>query len=133
MPKRYYISKIIGDGLRPETAFRPKVETYGVSWAGSIPTDANGQPLFQHVLVIVNTNNHAVLKNDPDIGAMPDFPLDGKVSAIQNNVKSQAYAMLAAKGFNTATLDGNDGYRDLISAVGKQRDSNFDVDNFDVN
>jgi hypothetical protein len=40
--------------------------------------------------------------------------------------------MLTKRGFSTANVQASDGYKDLIQAIGKQRDSVFDVALFDV-
>lgn len=132
MSKRYYISKIVGDGLTQATSYRPKIADYGVSWTGSIETDANGKPIHTHVLVMVATKNHSVIRNDVDIEELPDFPLDGKVNAIQTIAKTKMFSTLTAKGFNVTGLDNKDGYRDVLQAVGEQRQTGFNIDNFDV-
>lgn len=129
--KRYYISKIIGDGTFPDP-YRPKIATYGVDWSAVIHSDESGHPLFAEVLAIVATNNHAQLRNDPDIDPLPDFPLDGKVSAIQQKTKTDMFAKLAARGFDIAGLDNADGYRDVLQAIGRQRSANFNIDALDV-
>lgn len=129
--KRYYISKIVGDGTWGN-AFRPKVADYGVDWAADIISDETGRPLHAEALVIVATNNPAQLRNDPDIDPMPDFPMDGKVSAIQQKVKTDMFAKLTARGFNVSGLDNADGYRDVLQAIGQQRSANFNIDSLDV-
>lgn len=131
MVKRYYVSNIIGNGT-DEDPFRPKVADYGVSWVGSIPTDANGIPVYADCLTVVNAEDHSALRKDAAIDAMPDFPLDGKVSAIQTSTKNAMMTALAVRGFDTSNLGNADGYRDVIQAIGQQRDPLFNVDKFDV-
>lgn len=132
MSKRYYISPIIGDGSE-FNPFRPKVADYGVSWAGSIPSDPNtGQPLSTWALVVVNAKNHAALLADDAINALPDFPLDGKVSSVHTATKNNMIAKMKKRGINTAFIDSTDGYREVIRGVGKILDPQFDENNFDV-
>ena len=132
MSKRYYVCDIIGDGSE-YNSYRPAVADYDVSWSAQIPSSLEtGKPLYTNCLVIVGTANHGVLNRDAKIDAMPDFPPIGKLSAMQSQAKSAMEAMLARRGFSTATVQASDGYKDLIQALGKQRNSSFNVDDFDV-
>lgn len=132
MSKRYYISKIVGTGDEFDP-FRPKIADYGVAWVGSIESDpVTGRPIHPDCVVLVATANHAMLKGDPDIDAMPNFPLDGKLSAITNATKTAMYDALTARGFDTSGLVNTDGYRDVLQKIGLQRSPAFDIDNFDV-
>lgn len=129
--KRYYISKIIGTGSMQDP-YRPAVADEGVSWVGDIPSDPDGRPLYDTCLVLVNSKVHSKLRTHPDIDALPDFPLDGKVSAIQQQTKTGMITALKKRGFDTAGLENKDGYRDVLQSIGKQRSPHFDLDNFDV-
>lgn len=129
--KRYYVCDIIGDGT-DENPFRPAVADFPVSWVGSIQTGDDGRPVHSDALVIVSTDDHARLRNAAGITPLPDFPLDGKVSAIQNGTKNAMIAALAARGFDTSAIGASDGYRDAIIEIGRQRDPSFNVDKFDV-
>lgn len=132
MSKRYYISNIVGTGSEFDP-FRPRIADYGVSWVGSVPTDpVTGRPLNTDCVVIVATANHAVLRGDAAIDAMPDFPLDGKVAAITNTTKTAMLNMLSARGFDITGLGNTDGYREVIQKIGLQRSPGFNVDSFDV-
>lgn len=132
MSKRYYISKIVGTGSEVDP-FRPKVADYGVSWAGSIESNPiTGKPVYPDCMVIVATVNHGVLMADPVIDAMPDFPLDGKLSAINTGTKTAMLNALTARGFDVTGLGNTDGYRDVLQKIGLQRSPAFNIDNFDV-
>lgn len=131
--KRYYISPIIGDGTE-FNPFRPKIADYGVAWVGSIPSDPNtGQPLFNWTLVMVNAVNHGTVLADNAIDALPDFPLDGKVSAINTATKNAMLTKLEARGIDTAFIGNADGYRDVIRGIGQKLEPTFSENNFDVN
>jgi hypothetical protein len=131
--KRYYISPIIGDGTE-ENPFRPKVADHGVAWVGSIPSDPDtGHPLFAWTLVLVNAINHGPLLADQTIDAMPDFPLDGKVNAINTATKNAMLSKMQARGINTEFIGNADGYRDVIRGVGQKLEPTFSENNFDVN
>lgn len=139
MVKRYYICDIIGDGNgdampSPTTgSFRPAIADLGVSWVGSIPSDpVTGHPLHKWALVLVNTDNHARLIATPGVDALPDFPLDGKVNAINNMTRSRMDNALSKRGINSAFISNSDGYRDVIRGLGRTLEPSFDENNFDV-
>ena len=132
MSKRYYLSPIIGTGDE-NNPYRPKVADYDVRWAGVIPSDPlTGAPLHPWCLVLVATQNHGQLTADQTINALPDFPLDGKVSAIQTSVKNTMLAKLQARGIDTSFINGTDGYREVIRGIGRTIEPAFDENNFDV-
>lgn len=132
MSKRYYISNIIGvgDHLDP---IRPAVADLGVNWVGAIESGPDGKPLYTDCIVMVDAVNHAVLRNDPRIDSLPDFPLDGKLSSINAPTKSNMDAALTRRGFDLTGVNSSDGYRDVLQKIGQQRSAAFDIDKFDVN
>ena len=130
--KRYYLSPIIGDGTEFDP-FRPKVADHGVAWVGSIPSDPNtGHPLFGWTLVLVDAVNHGKILADQTIDALPDFPLYGKVSAINTATKNAMLGKLQARGIDTAFVGNADGYRDVIRGIGQKLEATFSENNFDV-
>lgn len=137
MTKRFYVTKIRGDGTE-DNPYRPAVADHGVNWSGSIVTDNDesspnyGKPLYADCLVVVATDKHSTLRADPDIDALPDYPLDGKVSSINTATKNAMIAALQRRGFRTDDVSNTDGFRDLVQSIGRQRDPAFNVDNFDV-
>lgn len=131
MAKRYYISPIIGDGSE-NNPYRPKVADHGVAWSGAIPSGPDGKPTSSWALVIVAAKNHAAIIADKDIDDLPEFPLDGKVSAIQTQTKNAMKSKMEKRGISTAFVDGTDGYREVIRGIGRQLEPTFDENNFDV-
>lgn len=130
--KRYYISPIIGTGDETDP-FRPKIADYGVPWVGSIPSDPiTGRPVHSWTLVRVNAQNHGAILADQTIDALPDFPLDGKVSAINTATKNAMLSELQARGIDTAFISNADGYRDVIRGIGQKLEPTFSENNFDV-
>jgi hypothetical protein len=104
-----------------------------VSWVGSIQSNLEtGRPIYADCLVLVAAQNHAQVRADTRITAMPDFALDGKMSAINTAVKNAMIANLQKRGFDTSTIGNADGYRDALRDMGKQRDPAFKIDNFDL-
>lgn len=137
--KRYYLCDVIGDGdpdveLTPTTGpFRPAVADYGVTWAGTIPSDpVTGHPVHSWALVVVESKDHSEIRKDARIDALPDFPMDGKVSAINAATRSQALAALSRRGIATGVFSNADGYRDVIRGIGRQLHAEFDENKLDV-
>lgn len=129
--KRYYMSAIIGDGSI-DNPYRPAIADDGVAFAAVVPTGANGIPLNSHALCVVDTVNHGPLIARHD--ALPDFPLDGKISALQTATKNAMLTRLAALGLDTASIGNADGFRDVIRGIGVQLgEVGFDENNFDAN
>lgn len=132
MSKRYYICDIIGTGDETDP-FRPAVADHGVAWAGVIDSDPEtGQPIHETTLVVVETENHAALRKDNRIDALPDFALDGKMTAINTQARNGMLNALQKRGFVTSAINNADGYRDALQQIGRQRGKAFDIDQFDV-
>lgn len=141
MSKAYYVCKIIGDGQSPETAFRPAIQdvidpkthlkAFNTSHVIAI-NPATGQPVKPWCLVIAAGPDHSLVRNHPDIDAMPDYGLDVKISSMHTPTKNGMTAKLNARGIDTSALGNADGYRDLIRGLGRQHDAAFDEKAFDV-
>jgi hypothetical protein len=129
--KRYYISKVVGTGVFGDT-YRAKVADYGVPYAAVIPTDDQGKPKFGYCFVLAGGRSHALLRADPDIKPLPDFPLDGKLSGIQTQVMDAAEASLRDTGFIVSNLSNSAGYRDWLKSIVAQQDPLVNIDNMDV-
>jgi len=131
MSRRYYLCDVIGDGTF-ENPYRSAAAAYGLSYVSDIPVDTMGHPTSPWTLTLVNALNHAALLSDSRISALPDFPLDGKISAINNATKNAMIARMRARGIDTSFVDKSDGYRDVIRALGLTLNPNFNENNFDV-
>lgn len=125
MAKRYYLSRIIGDGSSPDNAKRPAVADMGVNWVGEIKEGA------EWALVLVNTVDHRPLHRSADVFPLADTPLDIKLNAIQTSEVNRMTAGVQARGF-AVTTSNSDGFRDLLRGIGRQLNPNFDENNFDV-
>jgi hypothetical protein len=130
--KRYYICDILGDGSYGNP-YRPSVADQNVAWVGAIPTNPDtGAPLFTWTLALVASDDHTKLRNKPGIAPLPDFPLDGKVSAINAATVALMKAAVQARGIPASIVDGKDGYREVIRAIGTRLQSDFSEDKFDI-
>lgn len=130
--KRYYVCDIIGTG-DPEDAFRPAVADLGLSYVAEIKSDpVTGVPVLPWALVRVATNNHAPLINTPGVDALPDYPLDGKVSSIHTATKNAMLARLQSRGIDTSFVGAADGFRDVVRGLGLMLNATFSEDSFDV-
>lgn len=136
--KRYYVSPILLVNIDGEESWVSKISLLGVAWAGSIPTvmDPNdpryGQPMYDCHLVSVNAVDHLRLRDDQDLIALPDCPLDIKVMSINTATKNKMMADLTAKGFDVSHISTTEGYRETLQDIGRQRDPDFQIDRLDV-
>lgn len=133
--KRYYISPIVGPNAKG--TYYPLVKDLlnlaeGEGFVATIKTNPDGTPALPWCLVNVNAANHLPLLADLRIKPMPDFPLDGKVAAIQKLTRDSMTAALANLGIDTAFISRADGYREILRTVGQIHDPAFDENNFDT-
>lgn len=140
--KRYYICDILGDGSdtdpTPTTGpFRPAVADLGVNWVGAIPTHPeghpdHGKPVHTWTLVMVAGKDHAKLRDVPGVDPLPDFPMDGRVSAINQATRTEMEQAITRRGIASSVVTGKDGYRDIVRAIGQTLEPTFDENNFDI-
>lgn len=131
--KRYYLSDLIGSGAEDDP-YRPAVDRPGVGYSAVYPPQdpATGQYQGAICLVIVEAANHLPLVADRRNDAFPDFPIDGRMSALAQARRDALRAFLARRGLDVGNIDSYDGYRNVIRAIGRKLDPNFHEDNFDV-
>lgn len=132
MSKRFYITKIIGNGSE-ENPYRPKVADYNVSWSGVIPSNPDGTPKFGFTFVIVNTQNHQALLDDPQIKGMPELSMDAQISTLSKAVRDKMLAYFDEEGIDRTGLTMQSTMRDVLRRVGKHLSAEFDENNFDAN
>lgn len=132
MSKRFYITKIIGNGSE-ENPYRPKVADYNVSWSGVIPSNPDGTPKFGFTFVIVSTQNHQPLLADPQIKGMPELSLDAQISTLSKDVRDKMLAYFDEEGISRTGLTMQSTMRDVLRRVGKHLSAEFDENNFDAN
>lgn len=132
MAKRYYLSAIVGTGTDGD-ALRSAVSDYGVSSSVEYPPqDPNtGKYTRNECLVIVEAPSHVDMLKDVRMFGMPDFPLDGKLSAMRSQTLTAFNTAAASRGYSI-TWGSADAYRDVVRSLGKQLNPNFSEDNFDV-
>lgn len=123
MSKRYYLCDVVGDGT-PENPFRSCASDYTVAVASAIKDGV--------AFSAVTTENHGQLIADNRINALPDFPLDGKINAMQGAAKTQMQTDVAARGLDISAISSADGYRDVIRAIGLQLSPHFNENNFGI-
>lgn len=131
MSKRLYICDVLHN--EDQSEYWPAVDAVTPNWSAIMPTGPDGRPLFTWALVIVASKDHAELRNKPSIDPLPDFPLDGKVNAINAATKGLMKAALVRRGLNAdAIVDGKDGYREVVRGIGRALDAAFDENKFDI-
>lgn len=133
MSKRYYLCAIIGDGSA-ESPFRAAVSDHNVNHVAAFPPQdpATGVYTRNVCLALVNTINHLPLLADAALDAFPDVAMDIKVNAIHRLTMQRFEDRVRARGLSTDAFASADGYREVLRDLGRQLDSNFDENNFDV-
>lgn len=157
MSKRYYLTKVLGNGDDTERdengylddalgAFRPSIYNpeYMSLWkrVSTIQTDGNGFPLAPYQICIVDSPDHTVLRADPNLIALPDGSLDMKFESFSPPVKTavrEAILMLKnqyAMNIGTMIIDGSGGttisYRDVLQYIGQKLDSTFNIERIEA-
>ena len=132
MAKRYYLSAIIGTGTDGDP-IRPAVADYGVNFVAEYPPQdmTTGKYSRMECLVLVDAPNHTEIIKDTRASVMPDFPLDGKLSAMRSQTLTAMNTAATNRGYSV-TWGSADAYRDVVRSLGKQLNPNFSEDNFDV-
>lgn len=143
--KRYAVCKIIGDGLTPETAFRPAISdvtdpqtgfaAYNItSIIGNYPAGhpQAGQPTHDWCLVLASGDDFKLVEGNADIDLLPEVDLDVKVSAMHVPTKVEMGEKLVARGIDTSFVGNADGFREVIRQLGELQDATFDEKKFDV-
>ncbi len=82
-------------------------------------------------LVLVAGRNLGFLNGVPGVDVLPDFPKDGRLSAMHQPTKARMEEALLRRGLVVRT-DGVRGYREILREVGRKNDPSFDEDAFDV-
>jgi hypothetical protein len=117
---------VTGTGTTPDDPVRPVVaDLAGLNWSGDMDRANN------RAFVVVATANHAVVRSAPGVDALPDFPLDGKLSAINQGTLNAMSQVLTRRGFG-ASLSNSESYRAELDRIGRQINANFSIDNLDV-
>lgn len=137
---RYYLCKIIGDGGPPpsgspyraaiEDVIDPATGFAAFEFKRLIGTDESGQPLRPWCLVHARGARHSLVIGNPDIDPLPVFGLDSKILSMHTPTKNKMGADMQARGINTAFVALSDGYRDVLTHLGKLHDPAFELDDF---
>lgn len=132
--KRYVISSIIGGSGEEGDDYRVAVADHGVSYSAVMPDPdpVTGAPKKNWALVLVSAADLRALLKDARIDALPDFPLDGKVSGINGPAKTAMLNAMTRRGISTGNVGNTDGFRDIVRHIGQQLIASFDESNFDV-
>lgn len=134
MAKRYYICPVVqmddGTGM---LSYMPSVAALpGVSYSAVMPTGPDGRPAKDWCLVIVASSDHTAIRALAGVDPLPDFPLDGKVSAIQRQTMVAMKGAAEKRGVDPSLIDGADGYRDALRIIGRALEPAFDENKLDV-
>jgi hypothetical protein len=129
--KRYYISKIVGDGSE-ENPYRPRVADYPVRWVGMIPPNPDGSPKYGFTFVLVAATDHQQLLDDPQIKGIPELSLDAQISTLSKAVRDKMLAYFNEEGIDRTGLTQQSTMREVLRRIGQHLQSTFNENKFDV-
>jgi hypothetical protein len=129
--KRYVLCGIKGDGSY-SNPYRPAIADVTGNFVAAWETDQDGKPVGARVFCRVAREDFAPVLAVAGTYALPDYPLDAKISAMQLTTRLALRAALVARGFPGGDFDLADGYRDVIRAIGRRLRADFNEDSFDV-
>ena len=124
------------DWLALPPTFNPRTAEFAAELNAQSPQGLKRIPLTSHeeehggrALGRAQLQIRALLGVDP----LPDFPLDGKVSAINAATKGLMKAALTRRGLDADSIvDAKDGYREVIRGIGQHFNPQFSEDRFHV-
>jgi hypothetical protein len=127
MARRVFLSKIIGDGLTPETAFRVAIQGIGGfnSLSVAIPNNPDGTPKLAWALCVVDANDFTQIAADINVDNFVTFPLNTLLSNLtttqQNRIRN---AIINRLGLTPPNPGPNATIRDVLQWLLKQLDGN---------
>ncbi len=111
---RYYLSPIVGSGTSDDP-LHSRVAAYDASVVSLMPSNpATGSPRSAWTLSAVGAANHSWLLRDPQLGALPDVPLDTHLSDLDARAAASLRASLARFQIDRSVLDSAYTYRDVL-------------------
>lgn len=134
MAKRYYLAQMIPHEPAPgwPAEWRPATVRYGDPGVVQ-PPQQNPDGTFQRewALVIVDQIEHAPLLRDPDIYALPEFPLHAVLNSMGSGIRNGMNQALAARGF-TVNWSTSSTFADALQAIGLELEPAFDINTWDA-
>lgn len=134
--KRYCISPIVGFGTATD-AYRAAVSDVAPTVA-IIPVGIDGRPLYKFCLCLVSTDKLANVLEVSNVYVLPDYVLDAKMDGMESKARADMVQNIGAYVLDDkdtkldTTHKDIDGFRDLLVKLGKQFDSVFNINDFDV-
>lgn len=128
--KRWYISQIVGTGTDTDP-YRAKVGGSALIKGHSaiIPTGANGVPLYNWALVLVEAADHSLLMSDSGNEILPNKQLG---AVFNSSERALIKAALSRWGLPAALIDNAVTYRGFIRALAQRLDPQAAEDRLNV-
>lgn len=119
MPKRFYLSPVVGSGVAGDP-YHAKVMDYGAH-AAIIPSKPDGTPRFNWALTVLDTADQTAALADATLVALPDKLLTQTITANEANKINAALVKLGV----TVTVSAGDTIRSILLRIGQFLDPNF--------
>lgn len=117
MPKRLYLSKVIGDGLTPETAFRPACADLPGRWDAELPLGPDHRPRHGQCLAVVHADDQREHLKHADLYVLPDMDPDGPIASVSLAQRVALRNRLVAAGLDGDAMTGKATLAEALGAV----------------
>lgn len=136
--KLWLLCPIIGSGTF-QNPYRSSVSDVSDTNVNNvIPTDQQGQPLYNFAFCRVGTANLSGVLAVTNSYAFPDYPLDGRMDGMESDARTgmvqtvQAYDMDGNGLHLDASHNDSDSYRQVLQAIVSQIEPAVNINTFDV-
>ena len=129
MPKRLYLSDVIGTGTRADP-YRPAISTI----ANVTKTNVINAPARMHCVVLVDAPGpvHADLAADARVDLIPAIGLNDRWDTLTLAQRTAIRNRLIDRGFDVSSIGNVVLFRVILRHICRQIRNEFDEDRFDV-
>lgn len=134
---RFMISPVIGLGTLPNPYRAAVQDVQNVNTSAVIPTftsgETIGQPKFRFALCLCATPSIPAIQSVSNALVFPDYNLDARMDGMEAQTRADFVQSVQAYDLNgqglhfVATHQDSDSYRQVITALGKQLEPTFEV------
>lgn len=122
MPRRVYLSKIVGSGTEDDP-FRAKVADHGAAHGATIPSQADGTPASTWALLIAEATSLDSVDGDADNDGLPQTAADATLTGKE---RKDAQRVLDKWGAPVTVAQG-DTLRSVVERTGRALDPDYQV------
>lgn len=130
--RRLYLSPayltMTSDGL---TAITKAVDLYSpIAHSQKIALNQDGTLAMPWGFCVIEVANHLPLLADSELAVLPEFPLDGRVSALTPGAVNVLKSGMGRFSIATSLVDNATGWREVVRGLGRLLDPDFNENDF---